>query len=405
MTLRVRQLPTRGSVALLIVVMALFVVACGDDDETGANDTGGTPSASAENGLEEAQKLVDEFSGPAEFAPEGEPIDVAELRGETGAIHLIAPTLGIPFVQVVSDAFEDAGRTAGVEAVVFDGQNDISQMQRGIEEAIQQDAGAIVLFSLDPVAFAGPLEKAEEAGIPVVSANNGDPDDPLDEGTDANATYSYTEAGNVMAAYAAVRSECDVNAHVITVSEYRSTKNVAAGFKESLESFCPDAEVAESDARVATLDSEIPSLTKTLISRNPDLNWFAPSIDVIGNFIAPSIRQLGKQDSIHIVSENGALDPNLRWVKKGDVQLGTVGQNNRGLGWAFYDQGLRLAAGAEPADQNIPQKLFTVENLADVPASALEDQDELWGVITKGGKSTAYEDAYREQWSMPEVTE
>lgn len=403
MSLLARPNPFRSFAVLVVVAMALFVAACGSDDSSSGDSESSADSAAT--GLAEAQRLVDEFSGPATFDPGGEPIDVAKLRGEVGPIHLIAPTLGIPFVQVVVEAFKDAGKTAGVEGVVFDGQNDISEMQRGIEQAIQQKAGAIVLFSLDPKAFAKPLEKAQEAGIPVVSANNGDPDDPLDPGTNANATYSYTEAGEVMAAYAAVRDECDVNAHVITVSEYRSTKNVAAGFKDALGQFCPDAKVEESDARVATLNTEIPSLTKTLIARNPELNWFAPSIDVIGNFVAPAIRQLGKQDDIHIVSENGALDPNLRWVKKGDVQLGTVGQNNKGLGWAFYDQGLRLAAGAEPSDQNIPQKLFTYENLKDIPASALEDQDELWDVITKGGKSTAYEDAYRRQWSMPEVTQ
>ncbi len=403
MSLLARPTTFRSFAALAAVAMTLFVAACGDDDSSSGDSQGSADGASAGSGIEAAQQMVDDFSGPAVFDPGGEPIDAAALRGQTNPIHLISPTLGIPFVQVVVEAFKDAGKTAGIEGVVFDGQNDISEMQRGIEQAIQQKAGAIVLFSLDPKAFAGPLKKAQDAGIPVVSANNGDPDDPLDPGTNANATYSYTEAGEVMAAYAAVRDKCDVNAHVITVSEYRSTKNVAAGFKDALGQFCPDAKVDESDARVATLNTEIPSLTKTLISRNPELNWFAPSIDVIGNFIAPAIRQLGKQDDIHIVSENGALDPNLRWIKAGDVQLGSVGQNNKGLGWAFYDQGLRLAAGAEPSDQNIPQKLFTYENLKDIPASALEDQDELWDVITKGGKSTAYEDAYRRQWSMPEV--
>lgn len=404
---RLSRLTYMMALALVLVAMALVVTACGGDEETDGSGGSGadTVETSDNSGLEAAQALVDEYSGPSEYAPEGEPIDVAAVKNEVGPIHLIAPTLGIPFVQVVADAFKNAGEVAGVEGVVFDGQNDISEMQRGIEQAIQQKAGAIVIFSIQPESIAGPLKKAQEAGIPVVSANNSEPDAPPVENTDANATYSYSESGRVMAAYAAVTDECDVNAHMITVAEYRTTKDVAEGFKSGLAEFCPDAKYDESEVRVAQLNSEVPTLTKTLINGNPDLNWFAPSIDVIGNFIAPAIKQLGKKDSIHIVSENGVLEPNLRWVKKGDVQLASVGQNNNGLGWAFYDQGLRLAAGAEPANENIPQKLFTVENLKDVPDSALENQDELYGLITKGGKSTAYEDAYRAMWGLPEVAE
>ncbi|MEA2376828.1 MAG: ribose transport system substrate-binding protein [Thermoleophilaceae bacterium] len=208
--------------ALVLVAMALVVTACGGDEKTGGSGGSGasTVEGSDNSGLEAAQALVDEYSGPSEYAPEGEPIDVAAVKDKVGPIHLIAPTLGIPFVQVVADAFEKAGEVAGVEGVVFDGQNDISEMQRGIEQAIQQKAGAIVIFSIQPESIAGPLKKAQEAGIPVVSANNSEPDDQPAENTDANATYSYSESGRVMAAYAAVTDKCEVNAHMITVAEY-----------------------------------------------------------------------------------------------------------------------------------------------------------------------------------------
>ena len=112
----------------LAALLALFLVACGDDSSSG------------------------EGNGDKKLA-------------------LLMADLGNPFFHVLRDAVVEQAESLGYEVMVYDGQNDASKQPSQVEDALQKGVDAIVINPADEDSTANALKDAIDQDIPVVTVD------------------------------------------------------------------------------------------------------------------------------------------------------------------------------------------------------------------------------------------
>ena len=133
-----------GLVLLLALVTALALVAAGcggDDDDEGAGDTGAADTGEAAGGGT-CDKPIWVLLPDSTTSPRWETDD--------------------------RKYFGEALEAAGVENTIVNAENDPSTQQSQMEQAIADDAGAVVLVGIDTASGATLIDLAKEADIPVV---------------------------------------------------------------------------------------------------------------------------------------------------------------------------------------------------------------------------------------------
>ena len=122
--------------AMLGVLSALVLAACGDDD-----DGGGGGEASEADVAQYEEQLEELYEGTYE-APSGGPVDPPAGK----KIWVISTGQEIETAQAASAAMHDAAKVLDWEVTIFDGQFDSARQLSGIEQAIADKADGIVLL-------------------------------------------------------------------------------------------------------------------------------------------------------------------------------------------------------------------------------------------------------------------
>ena len=103
----------------------------------------------------------------------------AEDGGETsgdkarsrGTIGLSVMTLTNPFFKVIADAPTEKARKYGYEVVVTSGEFDVARQRNQVKDFIVRKVSAIVLCPTDSKAIGTAIQEANQAGIPVFTAD------------------------------------------------------------------------------------------------------------------------------------------------------------------------------------------------------------------------------------------
>lgn len=85
---------------------------------------------------------------------------------------------GDPFHSVVKQGMEDAAALYGVSAEILFSEGDNAKQVSMLEQALNGKPNGIGLSIVDPVAFDAAIQKALDAGIPVIAFNNDDANTP-----------------------------------------------------------------------------------------------------------------------------------------------------------------------------------------------------------------------------------
>ena len=125
--------------ALLVLGLAAFVAACGDDDDEGGD--GGD--------------------------------DVSLSQGRDLSIAVITHGEGDTFWAVAKAGAEKAGEDMGVEVKYSESQNDPQRQAQLIDSAVTEKVDGIATSAPNPDAIRDSLQKAEAAGIPIITLNSG----------------------------------------------------------------------------------------------------------------------------------------------------------------------------------------------------------------------------------------
>jgi simple sugar transport system substrate-binding protein len=127
--------------AVLVLGLAAFVAACGDDDDDG----GGS----------------------------GQGDDVSLSQGRDLSIAVITHGEGDTFWAVAKAGAEKGGEDMGVEVRYSESQNDPQRQAQLIDSAVTEKVDGIATSAPNPDAIRDSLRKAVDAGIPVITLNSG----------------------------------------------------------------------------------------------------------------------------------------------------------------------------------------------------------------------------------------
>lgn len=354
--------------------LGLLLTACSGAEGSGASG----PEEATASAAPEVLERLDNASAEQTTWPGPE----ASIKPPSGK-RIVAITCGSQGYGCVQGAqgVEEAGDELGWDVTVVDGKGDPSVWNAAVTQAVSDRADGIVLAAVNPALVSDGLDRAEKAGIPVVSLfipQLGDA-----PAVDAYVTTDHESGGQALADWVIASSGGD--AHVLVLSEPAFPELVqrSDGFTEELTRQCPSCEIAETvEFSIGTMASDLPSLVTTALQSDPTIDYVLAPFDSSGTFASQGIRQSGRTD-VSLVSGEGDPD-GLQRVRDGvqAVDLATVPAM---AGWAAVDHLARIFTGEPIEDYLLPQRLITRDNMPSDSGVWTGDVDyaatyrELWG--------------------------
>lgn len=322
----------------LFLTVSVLLFACGTTDETSTSDND-------ESGAE-AQDVTSDENGT-----DGE--EDSDIRIGSTVI-----TAQHAFYVDVIKGMEDKASEEGVELQVVDPDHDLARQTKQIQDFIQQQVDALIVYGVDPEAIVPPVEEAIEAGIPVITAD-------MKLSTDEVSTFIGTnnkEAGKIAGDFAAeyIEENLDGEAKVgILLWESSLTQqDRAAGFIEGVEAVSGVEIVAElpGNDRETSLSS-----TQSMLQSNPDLDIIFATNEG-GALGAMSALEMDGNEDVQLIGFD--ITQELAGAIKEEKVLATVAQLPVLMGEMTVESALAVLNGEElDPITDLPAELVTVDNV------------------------------------------
>ncbi|MGK2939119.1 MAG: sugar ABC transporter substrate-binding protein [Solirubrobacteraceae bacterium] len=340
--------------------------------------------------MSSCESMLAKYAKQPQFTAPGPAIPASDLKGKTVAI--IAATEAIPALAEVADGVKQAAATAGLKTTFVNGDLNPSTLSRGIQQAIDQKADAVVLDGVDPTLLTKPIASLKAAGIPtdIVLANEPVKDAPgqgsPNHDIDSASAPSYSTAGELLACKAIVDTDGKANVAIMSTASISAAANIVGGAKKMLAQ-CDGCEISTvTKTPVEAWTTTLPGLTSNLLRRNPEINYLLPVFDNMAIYVVTGTKQATTKVPVATFNGSPAVLSN---VKKDGGIVADPGQSNIWLGWHSIDQVMRGMLGDPPADPEVPIRYFDTSNLADVTVT---DNSALYG--------TSFVDGYKKLWGL-----
>jgi len=346
-------------------------------------------AAPAAADLDAARALIAEHSRKPTFEAPGEPFDAAACMADK-SMFVIPLTNANPFNATISSGMEEAAALVGFDLRTWETQMDPAQWISGINTAIAEGHDLIDLQGGLPPEFLQPqIGEAREAGLLVTATHNWDATtQTVPDFMDGAANTDYVTVGEIIAAWAMVQTDGQVNALVLGPDEITPTAPLRDAIIGYLEANCPDCKTTYINTPVNEWATKIQPAVQSALLADPSINYVLPVYDPMSQFIVPAIRIAGS--NAKIASYNGTPFV-LDMMRDGDIVEMTVGESLGWVGYAGVDANMRLLCGLDPVTTlNTPAYVFTDENVAEagVPATFNDGYGDvhvdgfkaLWGV-------------------------
>jgi simple sugar transport system substrate-binding protein len=155
----------KGIAILLTLIMSLTLVGCqGNDDVASDNTADSTPvvNEDATNDETSDEGTSETVNADVPSAIEGKTLKMALIKEWGTGTHMITHINGV----------KDEAARYGIELSVIDANNDLAKMAEGIDNAVTNKMDAILISHGKADALTGSVQKALEAGIPVIVFDN-----------------------------------------------------------------------------------------------------------------------------------------------------------------------------------------------------------------------------------------
>ncbi|WP_073260250.1 sugar ABC transporter substrate-binding protein [Cryptosporangium aurantiacum] len=354
---------------LALTALALVAAGCGNP----AADTAGSGSNSTNSALAaEVEKLSEARDAyPVPTEPVG---DVSSLRGKT--VFYIPITQQAHQFAITAEALSKALATVGIRMQLCNGNSNPSEVSACVSQATAANAGAIVTDSIPYALAANGFDAAQVKGIPVLITDQiPDPKHP------ETTTLGYLEGGGTASLTAVAKwiiNDSGGTAKVVVNQSTDSQSTVAyvEAAKKVFDSECPKCTVTINKISSANY-SLIASSTSSALLRTPGANYLVSEFD---QYLQPTLggaQQSGKIASLKGASA-GAQLPGLKMVESKNFLHADIGQASVFQGWADADAVLRLMLGEPLPEYEIPVRIFTRDNIADIELTEEAEESGEW---------------------------
>jgi len=265
----------------------------------------------------------------------------------------------------------EAAELIGWEFVNCDPNFDATRMAACVDMAITIKADGIFLNSINDELIAEPLARARALGIEVVSLEGCNT--PGSEGISFEVDGNWDEMGVAIANYQIWANNGEAKPLLQTEPTYKCQVLMNDVIAEIVEESGGVAEFLHFPE--ADLVTTLASRTVAEIQADPDINGLVNWGDGIF-FSRPAMQEAGLLESVKTCGY-GMQSHEVEAIREG-VQSASVGISQRWGAWAMIDSLNRLFAGEEPVEHNLPVRLFTEENIDDLPTLSLEEGGSAW---------------------------
>lgn len=322
--------PWRHAIRLCAVLCLSLLAACGGSESGTSPESGGAPGTEAAG---------------------DQPLRIA----------VIPKGLAHQFWLTVKAGAEAAADEAGAE-ILWQGPSKETEVERQInivQDMISSQVDGLVLAACDENALIPMVERATDAGIPVIT---------IDSGVASDVPLSFVATDNVEGAKMAARTLAGLigesgNVGLIPFIKGAATSNMREeGFLEGIKAF-PDINVSatlycQSDVAKAM------EVTQDMLTRTPDLKGIFATNEPAAIGAAQAIKAADKKGTVKVVAFDAA-EEEITALKEGAIQALIV-QNPYRMGYLGVQAALDAIAG-KPVEKRIDTgvTVVTMDNFND----------------------------------------
>ncbi len=267
-----------------------------------------------------------------------------------------------PYIAVISKGFQHqfwqavkAGAEQAAEdydvTITFEGPETEAQVDKQVEmvqAALDKNPAALCLAALDTQALIPQLERAQEAGIPVIG---------FDSGVDSDIPLSTAATDNLAAAAVAADKMAELiggsGQVAIIVHDQTSRTGIDRrdGFVNQMEAEYPDIEIV--DIQYGAGDQlKSTDLAKAIIQAHPDLKGFfgANEGSIIG--VLNAVSEMGKEGDIVVIGYDSGQQQ-MDAIRAG-TEAGAITQDPIGIGYKCVEAAVKALDG-----ETLPKEIDT----------------------------------------------
>jgi ribose transport system substrate-binding protein len=249
--------------------------------------------------------------------------------------YMVTFLSGIEYWKGCYNGFMDAGKLYGVKTVYTGGiQYDVNQEVTALEQVIAKKPAGIALTCINPNAFKGPIKKAMEAGIPIVTFDADSPD---------SGRYSFLGTGNEYAGEVAAKALAEqVGAEggevvVITNPTQLNNEQRVMGFKNAISKTYKNLKLVQ----VGNGNGDQTEAAKVLsgfLQAHPNIKGVFCSEATSGVGAAAAVKEANKVGKVKIVSfdtDRGTLDAIKSGIISTSIAQGTYVMGYQAMNFLF----------------------------------------------------------------------
>ena len=295
------------------------------------------PAAPAAEAPAAEEAVGEETAEPAEEAAS------EDAAAEAVYIPVISKGFQHQFWQAVQKGAEQAAADLGVE-ITFEGPETEAMVDKQVDmmqTALDKNPAAIALAALDSQALIPLLQKAQDAGIPVVG---------FDSGVDSDIPVTTAATDNVAAAALAADKMAELigGSGKVAVIVHDQTSRTGIdrrdGFLNQMEASYPDIEIVNVDYGAGD-QLKSTDLAKAVMQANPDLNGYfgANEGSIIG--VLNAAKELGREGELVIIGYDSGLQQ-MEAIRSG-IEAGAITQDPIGIGYKAVEAAVMALNGEE----------------------------------------------------------
>lgn len=337
-------------VLLCVVFMTAFLVGCtgSTTPSTEPADSAGAQPAESKGAAEE-QTSASQDSGAESGSPK---------------LGVVMMDLTNPFYVNMMEAGNDAAKDFGSEVVWKSSEGTLDTQISLVENFIEQKMDCILIDPVDAEGIKPAIEKAGQAGIPVVTMGN-----LVDTEYNINTLYNdYNDTfriGEIVAKQ--LGEEGTVGLIFGNVGNFVSDQR-QKGFQDAIAQY-PNMKLVEQPSNWDAAEGM--SVAADMIASNPDIKAIHCVSDGVTFGVQQAIKQAGMEDKIFLTSYDGEKEASKK-VEDGEFGL-TLLTGSKRVGYWNIKVGTQLAKGEKLEDKVYLQSHF-------IMTDAFKKQVEDWGL-------------------------
>ncbi|HLH66253.1 MAG TPA: substrate-binding domain-containing protein [Solirubrobacteraceae bacterium] len=381
----------KGRIVHLIATAAVaagLIAGCGSSSSSSSSSSSAASSSASSSssttgmassssgvsaGVAEAQKLVAQWMAPPAWHGPTAPVDIAKAKGKS--VYFINLTEEIPALHEWGVVMAQQLALAGVSTQKCDAKGSPNGIILCLQQALAAKPSAIVALALDTKFIASYIAKAKSEGIKFITGQTGTPGIPTIPGDDAEVTFDYGQVGRILADWYVATSHCSSAPQIITSTSSRQPSLAeVAGIESEVKRLCPGMTLPSvQNVLIPDWPTELPTLTRSLLTSNPKLQYLLPLYDGMTIYMNPAIEGIHRSVPVEEASFNGTPVVMQNELAKPSPLAADIGGPNEWYGVALADQVLRVLTGAPVvASENVPLRLFTRANIGSINVHANE---------------------------------